>query len=1295
MTPPPPLLFVPPPPDDASSLRVLIAARFALQPPHIVHLGGDVGPPGGLRPGAPLPALLTPGGALLEGPGPAALFLSPPEMLGGEGGTPNAALVRQWVAFAESEIAPAVAILEGGPQQARRRAHMELQRALQALESQLQGRRFLVGGGVSLADISVTCALLPPLRHILDAAARAPYPNVTRWFLECVGLPHFHAVLGTVGLCGDEGPAPHLELKPVGQDTVGQDDAQQNAVGQGTMGQAAPQVKSAAQLRKEAKKREKLEKFQQKLEKNREQQAKAKPKAPREPRGQSGDAYSLETPPGEKKELGQALPLSYSPGYVEAVWYSWWEHSGFFKPEYGRPSLSTPNPRGVFALVLPPPNVTGTLHLGHALTVAIQDTLVRWHRMRGATTLWTPGCDHAGIATQVVVERRLWRERGLRRHQLGREGFLREVWRWKEEKGDRIYQQLRRLGASMDWDRACFTMDPKMCRAVREAFVRLHEMGLIYRSTRLVHWSCTLQSAISDIEVEKRELGGRTLLRVPGYEEPVEFGVIVAFAYPLEGGGEGEELVVATTRPETMLGDAAVAVHPDDPRYQHLRGRCVRHPFTGQILPILHDAFVDPEFGTGAVKVTPAHDATDFEVGQRHGLPCVSIISDDGRLCGVPPPFLGLPRFTARAAVLEALKARGLLRGERENPMVVPICSRSKDVLEPLLKPQWFLRCQSLAVAAADAVRSGELRLRPPSYTRAWFHWMENSRDWCISRQLWWGHRIPAYFITIDDPNVPPGEDGDGRYWTSGRSEDEAREKAAKAFGVSPERVGLRQDEDVLDTWFSSGLFPFSVFGWPDTTQDLTLFYPGSLLETGHDILGFWVARMVMLGLALTGRLPFREVYLHAIVRDAHGRKMSKSLGNVIDPLDVISGISLEGLHEQLEKSNLDPAELERAREGQKRDFPNGIPECGTDALRFALCAYTGQGRDINLDVGRVLGYRHFCNKIWNSARFVLRALGPQFRPPPTPQPRGRPGLAERWVRSRLAAAAGACGAALEAFDFPGATTAAHSFWVYELCDVFLELVKPVLARAEAAEPDAGGAPGDDPEGDEDDVGDVVAARDALYTCLDAGLRLLAPFMPFVTEELWQRLPPRNPPVPPSISLCPYPDTTEFCQRDEEAEATMEFVLSIVRALRGLRADHGLTRQRPPCFLQCPDPLWGGRASRGRPHIRTLGGVGAVRLLGGSETPPPGCAVAVTSDRCTVHLLLKGVVDAGKELSRLGGRRGELERGLQRLRERRGGAGYCEKVPLPVQEAEAAKLSQLEAELLKVLEAEEMMRRML
>ncbi|KAM6989120.1 valine--tRNA ligase [Passerculus sandwichensis] len=1215
-------------------------------------------------------------------------------------------------------------------------------------------------------------------------------------FPRCWTPIPFRAELGDVRLWGGETPSetPGTETPAVETTTVetpgSAAEPPRGGVPGGVPGGPEPPgpAKSAAQLKKEAKKREKMEKFQQKQEKNRQLQSQAKARPARARRELQGLRYETPTAPGCKKDVGGPLPESYSPGYVEAAWYGWWEQEGFFKPEYGR-SLETPNPRGVFVMCLPPPNVTGTLHLGHALTVAIQDALTRWHRMRGLTALWAPGCDHAGIATQVVVERRLQRSRGLTRHQLGREAFLREVWRWKDEKGDRIYQQLRRLGASMDWGRACFTMDPKMSRAVTEAFVRLHEQGLIYRSRRIVHWSCALRSAISDIEVEKKELGGRTLLRVPGYEEPVEFGVLVAFAYPLEGAGEGEppEVVVATTRLETMLGDEAVAVHPEDPRYQHLRGRSVRHPITGRLLPVLHDAFVDPEFGTGAVKITPAHDAVDFEVGQRHGLGVASVIGEDGAMVNVPAPFLhglgvaavigedgamvnvpapflGMPRFRARRALLETLKERGLFRGVTENPMVVPICSRSKDVLEPRAVPQWFVRCQGLAGAAAAAVRRGDLRLHPPGHARTWFTWMDNIRDWCISRQLWWGHRIPAYFVTIDDPQVPPGQDEDERFWVSGRSPDEARAKAAAAFGVSPELVRLRQDEDVLDTWFSSGLFPFSIFGWPEQTPDLERFYPGSLLETGHDILFFWVARMVMLGLALTGKLPFREVYLHAIVRDAHGRKMSKSLGNVIDPLDVITGVTLQvgpqkslgnvidpldvitgvtlqELHQQLESSNLDPAELERAREGQKRDFPEGIPECGTDALRFALCAYTAQGRDINLDVLRVLGYRHFCNKVWNGARFVLRALGEGYRPPPGTQalrlslperwirsrlsramrgPALRLSLAERWIRSRLSRAVRGCGAALGSFDFPGATTAVHGFWVYELCDVYLvwgyggtglygattavhgfwvyelcdvylECVKPVLARASQ---EGEGHDREEEEEEEEEQGDLEAVRATLLTCLDAGLRLLAPFMPFLAEELWQRL-PRDPPAPPSVSLAPYPEPEEFCWQDEEAEAAMEFVLSVVRALRSLRAAHGLTRQRPQCesggfgglkwghregpeepeggaradaaeapvivralrslraalgltrqrpqcFLQTPDPSWGSRARRHRGLLRALGGVGSVQLLGGGREPPQGCAVAVASERCTVHLLLQGVVDPPSELARLGGRRQEL-----------------------------------------------------
>uniref|UniRef100_A0A673LM86 valine--tRNA ligase n=1 Tax=Sinocyclocheilus rhinocerous TaxID=307959 RepID=A0A673LM86_9TELE len=789
----------------------------------------------------------------------------------------------------------------------------------------------------------------------------------------------------------------------------------------------------------------------------------------------------------ETENVLSPLPDSYSPQYVEAAWYSWWEKQGFFKPEYG------PNPRGVFMMCIPPPNVTGSLHLGHALTNAIQDCLTRWHRMRGETTLWNPGCDHAGIATQVVVEKKLMRERKMTRHDLGRGNFIQEVWKWKNEKGDRIYHQLKKLGSSLDWDRACFTMDDKLSYAVQEAFIRMHEEGVIYRSKRLVNWSCTLNSAISDIEVDKKELARRTLLPVPGYKEKVEFGVLVSFSYKVEG--SDEEVVVATTRIETMLGDTAVAVHPNDSRYQHLKGKMVVHPFCDRKMPIVFDDFVDMNFGTGAVKITPAHDHNDYEVGERHKLPFINILDENGLLINVPPPFLGMKRFEARKAVLQALKDLGQFKEVKDNPMVVPVCSRSKDIVEPLLKPQWYVDCREMGKQAADVVRNGELKIIPDHHLKTWFNWMDNIRDWCISRQLWWGHRIPAYFVTVNDPS-----DVDGHYWVSGRSEEEAREKAAKRFNVTADKISLRQDEDVLDTWFSSGIFPFSIFGWP--TEDLRVFYPGTLLETGHDILFFWVARMVMMGLKLTGKLPFKEVYLHAVVRDTHGRKMSKSLGNVIDPLDVITDFLKSFVIVPLAAGMLYCSIL----------FV-GIPECGTDALRFALCAYTSQGRDINLDVNRILGYRHFCNKLWNAVKFAMRTLGEGFLC-------GSESVSDRWILSRLSAAVALCDSGFQAYDFPAITTAIYNFWLYELCDIYLESVKPVLSRT-------------DSEGQKQ----ADICRQTLYTCLEVGLRLLSPLMPFVTEELFQRLPRRlAQDSTSSICVTPYPETSEVSRGQRSSE---------------------------------------------------------------------------------------------------------------------------------------------------------------
>ncbi|PVD22509.1 hypothetical protein C0Q70_18323 [Pomacea canaliculata] len=935
-----------------------------------------------------------------------------------------------------------------------------------------------------------------------------------------------------------------------------------------------PRQKSAKELQKEAKRLEKLEKFKAKQDKIQAQQSKKpegdeKKKQKKQPKDVI--TYDVATPKGEKKDTTCDMPDAYSPQYVEAAWYDWWVNQGFFKPEYLDKDVSSLKYEEKFVIVIPPPNVTGTLHLGHALTNAVQDCLVRWHRMKGRAVLWNPGCDHAGIATQVVVEKKLWREEKLTRHDLGRSKFVEEIWKWKEEKGDRIYNQLKRLGGSFDWDRACFTMDA----------------------------------------VDKKEIEGRTLLSVPGYKEKVEFGVLVFFAYPVCD--SDEEIIVATTRIETMLGDTAVAVHPDDTRYKHLHGKFVQHPFFSRKLPIICDSFVDMSFGTGAVKITPAHDPNDYEVGVRLKLPFITIIDNNGNITSDCGQFANMKRFDARKAVLKALQEKGLYRETKENPMVVPI--RSKDVIEPLLKPQWYVDCKQMAADSVKAVREGELKIIPEMYIKTWYQWLENSRDWCISRQLWWGHRIPAFFVTVDDPSVPAGQDTDNNYWVTGRTEEEAMKKAAEKFNVSEDKIHLKQDEDVLDTWFSSALFPFSIFGWPDQTPDLEAFYPGHLLETGHDILFFWVARMVMFGLTLLGKLPFTEVYLHAMVRDSHGRKMSKSLGNIIDPLDVISGTTLEALHQSLLSYNLDEKEYHKAIEGQKLDYPQGIPECGTDALRFALVAYTAQGRDINLDVLRVQGYRFFCNKLWNATKFAVNGLGEGFVPASEVKLSGKESKLDLWILSRLSLAVESCNQGFQAYDFPLATTSIYNFWLYELCDWYLECIKPVLY------------------GDNEDA--KAVCRNVLYTCLDVGLRLLHPLMPFVTEELFQRLPRRNTQAPPSICVTPYP---------EVAESTS----NTLTTFEGM--------------------------------IATLANTNSIHYLI-EEALPSGCAMQTVSALCEAHIMLKGVIDVDKEVTKLEGKKDTLGKQLKKLQDASTVPDYQTKVPEEVRTQNSEKMNQLSIEI--------------
>ncbi|XP_013170152.1 PREDICTED: valine--tRNA ligase isoform X1 [Papilio xuthus] len=1045
-----------------------------------------------------------------------------------------------------------------------------------------------------------------------------------------------------------------------------------------------PQEKSAKQLEKEAKKAAKLEKLKAKLDKKSSAPAVQKDKPEKKAKETKESAvYSANTAPGDKKDINGPMPDAYSPQYVEAAWYAWWEKQGFFKPEYGRKSVLEPNPKGKFVMVIPPPNVTGTLHLGHALTNAVEDAITRWHRMNGRTTLWNPGCDHAGIATQVVVEKKVWREEKKTRHDLGRDEFIKRVWDWKNEKGDRIYSQLRSLGSSFDWSRVRFTMDPSMCRAVNEAFIRLHDAGDIYRANRLVNWSCALKSAISDIEVDKVELTGRTMLSIPGYDQKVEFGVLVLFAYKAED--SGEEVVVATTRVETMLGDVAVAVHPEDARYKHLIGKNLVHPIVNRKLPVIADEYVDMNFGTGAVKITPAHDPNDYEIGKRHDLPFITVFDDEGVMLDNCGPFAGKRRFHVRREIIKTLEGLKLYKETKEHAMVVPLCSRSKDVVEPMLKPQWYIKCDTMAADAIKAVKDGELKIIPDAHEKTWYHWMENIRDWCISRQLWWGHRIPAYRVTLPQrqgevrvggaarrrrtrsgrkkrgrarPPPPHTALKQEELWVSAHTEEEALEKASVKFQVGKELISLKRDEDVLDTWFSSGLFPFSIFGWPDQTEDLQAFYPGTLLETGHDILFFWVARMVFFGQRLMGKLPFKEIYLHPMVRDAHGRKMSKSLGNVIDPVDVVRGVTLQQLHDQLQDSNLDPKEIEKAKLGQKQDYPNGIPECGTDALRFALCAMT-QGRDLNLDILRVQGYRFFCNKLWNATKFALMYFPNETKY--NVHSSSLPALSamDRWMLSRLALAVQKVNAGFQQYDFPAATTHCYNLWLYDLCDVYLEYLKPVFAT-----------------GSEDEK---AGARQTLYTTLEYGLKLLSPFMPFVTEELYQRL-PRADTSCPSICVASYPMEADTPWRSEELESDVDTVLKMVHLIRSTRSEYNLTNKQKTTAHVIISPELNVE------HLKAL--MRSLQSLANSELsdeqPPTGCSILTVSDKIEVHLVLKGLIDPQKEIAKLEKKKESLSQTISKLQQAMAADDYSVKVPAEVQKTNTEKLSQSQGELEKL-----------
>ncbi|KAF2132681.1 valyl-tRNA synthetase-like protein [Dothidotthia symphoricarpi CBS 119687] len=1010
-------------------------------------------------------------------------------------------------------------------------------------------------------------------------------------------------------------PAISDDIKKDLLEAAGADATGQSAPGRENEKGEEKKEKSAKELEKERKKAEKDAKFKAKKAAAATAPGAAKDGGAAKEKKKKGKEeeqlpkYVEETPKGEKKRLRSLedpFTKAYIPKVVESAWYDWWKEEGFFKPEFQ--ADGNVKPAGNFVIPIPPPNVTGKLHCGHALATSLQDVLIRWHRMKGFTTLYVPGCDHAGIATQSVVEKMLWRREKKTRYDLGRPAFLQRTMEWKEEYHQHLTHTLNRMGGSFDWTREAFTMDENCSNAVTEAFVKMHEDGLIYRSNRLVNWCTQLNTALSTLEVDNKELTGRTVLSVPGYERKVEFGVLVHFKYPIEGTDDFVE--VATTRVETMLGDSGIAVHPNDERYKHLVGKNAKHPFIDRLLPIVADEYVDPEFGTGAVKLTPAHDPNDFNLGKKHNLAFINVLNDNGTLNKNTGKFEGQKRFDARYTVVEELEKAGLFVKKEDNPMKVPVCSRSGDIIEPIMKPQWWMKMEGLAKPAVEAVQKGDIKIRPATSEKVYMHWLNNIQDWCLSRQLWWGHQIPAYFVNVE------GEDNDrsaNDLWITGRTEEEAQKKAAEKF--PGKKFTLERDEDVLDTWFSSGLWPFETLGWPKQTADLDKLFPTSVLETGWDILFFWVARMIMLSLHLTGKVPFKEVYCHSLIRDSEGRKMSKSLGNVIDPVDIMDGITLQKLNDQLQAGNLDPKELKTAEKYQKTSFPQGIPECGADALRMALVGYTTGGGDISFDVSVIHGYRKFCNKIYQATKYVLGRLG-DFTPRAKVTKSGKESLPERWILHKLTSSAKKINQHLEAREFSLATQVAYKYFYEFLCDTYIENSKAIF----------------------DDGSDEQreSAKQTLYTAIEGGLTMIHPFMPFLTEELWQRLPRREGDKTKSITIAAYPQFIEEFS-DETAETEYELLVDCSKGLRSLVAEYAI-KENATTFIQ---PLNDAThtslsADTSLPSIRSLAGksVSNITILAPSDPAPTGCAVYTIGSTATAYLDVKGRIEIDKEITK-------------------------------------------------------------
>jgi len=888
------------------------------------------------------------------------------------------------------------------------------------------------------------------------------------------------------------------------------------------------------------------------------------------------------------------MDKSYQPQDIEQRAYERWEKNGYFAPQGdGKP----------YCIMIPPPNVTGTLHMGHAFQDTIMDALTRYKRMMGCRALWQPGMDHAGIATQMVVERLLNSE-GTSRLDLGREKFVERVWDWKERSGGQIAQQLRRMGASVDWSRDRFTMDDGLSEAVAEVFVTLHDEGLIYRGKRLVNWDPVLHTALSDLEVLSED-------------EP---GHLWHFRYPLAS-GEGY-LVVATTRPETMLGDSAVAVHPDDERYSELVGQEVALPIVGRNIPIVADDYVDPEFGTGCVKITPAHDFNDYELGKRHDLVLYNILTNDAALNDdVPEAYRGMDRFDARKKIVAEFESLGLLDKIEEYTVKIPRGDRSGAVVEPYLTDQWYVKIEPLAKPAIEAVETGKIKFVPDNWSKTYFDWMYNIQDWCISRQLWWGHRIPAWY------------DDNGNVYV-GYSEDDVRTKC----GLNSD-IDLRQDEDVLDTWFSSALWPFSTLGWPEKTEALDEFYPGDVLVTGFDIIFFWVARMIMMGIKFMGDVPFREVYIHGLIRDQDGQKMSKSKGNVLDPLDLIDGVDLEDLLQKrtmgLMQEHLKP-KIEKATRGQ---FPDGIDAFGCDALRFTFAALATTGRDIRFDLGRIEGYKNFCNKIWNAARYVLMNTEDMN------DGEAQFSVADRWIRSRFDETTSAVHENLATYRLDLAAKAIYEFTWHEFCDWYLELSKPVLQS--------------------EDVSDELkrGTQQTLIHVLESLLRLIHPFMPFITEEIWLQVGPRAGIDGETIMLQPFPQATDA--GDADAVADIEWVKEFILGIRQIRGEMDISPGKTlPVLLQNASAQDQQRAADHANLIQRVGRVESVTVLADGEEPPASATALLGDMRMLVPM--KGVIDVDAERARLEKQKQKAEADLTKTRAKLGNDKFVNNAPADV-----------------------------